>query len=105
MRYRRRRRIAKITEEQKSLERYADRAGVRASVIAIGVAESFRRLDSSKDLELLQSIIDNDLEPAIKLYERTQADLESSFGKRSKTPPGRTKKTRRKDPKPTEAKK
>jgi hypothetical protein len=86
------------------LEYYADRAGIRASVIVIGVAESFRRLDSSKDLELLQSIVDNDLEPAIKLSERTQADLEASFSKRSKPSPGRTVKTKRAAKKPIEAK-
>jgi hypothetical protein len=93
----RRRRLAKLTDEQKALERYADRAGVRLGVITAGLHEAFKYCDSSKDLEILQSIIDNDLDPAIKLAERTQADLEASFSKRSKTAPGRTAKTTRKD--------
>lgn len=88
MRYRRRFRNPKMTEEQKELERYADRAGVRLLILGTGLSERFKYIDSSKDLEILQSIIDNDLDPAIKLAERSQADLEASFSKRSKTSPG-----------------
>ena len=101
----RRRRIAKLTDEQKALECYADRAAVRQMVISIGIGERFKYIDSSKDLKIVQSIIDNDLEPAIELSERTQADLKASFSKRSKTVNVERSKTRRKDPKPTEAKK
>jgi hypothetical protein len=71
MRYRRVR-IAKLTDEQKALERYADRAAVRQMVIF------FDRI--------------------------VQADLESSFSKRSKTVNVERSKVRRKDPKPKEAK-
>jgi len=100
----RRRRIVKLTEEQQVLERYADRAGVRLSVISLGLSETFRHIDSSKDLQTLQSIIDNDLEPAVQLAERTQADLEASFSKRSKPSNVERSKTTRKDPKPKKAK-
>lgn len=105
MRHRRRNRHQ--TDQQKSLERYADRAQFRLDILTCGLAEVLRRrsIDDAYDLELVQSIVDNDIEPAVKLAERTQADLDESYRKRTQPRPGRTVKTKRKDPKSTKAKK
>ena len=100
----RRRFRQKLTPEQTALARYRDRAEVRCFVIGHGLAEWVKNVDSAADLEIVQSIIDNDLEPAVKLAERTQADLEASYSKRSKTPIVERSKSRRKDPKPAKAK-
>jgi hypothetical protein len=88
-----------MTPQQKDLARYADRARVRVEILARGISTAIFALDSSKDLEIILSIIDNDLEPAVKLAERTQADLEESYDRRSKTKlSSAPKPSRRKDP-------
>jgi hypothetical protein len=99
IRYRRR-----LTPHQEALQKYANLADVRQSIIAAGISDYFRHVDSPKYLEIIRSIIDNDFEPAVKLDERTQADLEASFSRRSKAPIVERSKTRRKDPKPAKAK-
>lgn len=98
MRYRRRAR----TPEQQAKQDIVDRLQFRADVIACGLAVSIKFCDTAKDFQNIEAILYNDLQPAIGLLE---SPMEELHGKRRKTPPGRTIKTRSKDPKPTEAKK
>ena len=104
MRYRRR--FKNPTPEQTALQAYADRASFRLDILTSGLGEALRRrqIDTEYDLKFIREIVE-DIDKALKLVARTQADLEASYSKRSKAVPGRAGKVQRAATRAAEAKK
>jgi hypothetical protein len=97
----RRTRFGNLSPKQQAAQLAHNHAEIRVSILTRGIGDYFKTIYDLDDFNRMQRIIDSDLVPALVVEQQTLNALHASY----KLSPGRTRKTRRKDPKPTEAKK